>query len=336
MAADAQATPGNERPGPQTWLVLGATGFVGSALVAELLARGTRVTTLAAPRLRSDASTATELLTEARAESQAEDFTTLVQAFTGVDVVVNAAGLATPGGGESAELTGANALLPAVVALAAHAAGVRRMVHLSSASVQGHRRVIDESSDRSPFSAYSRAKALGEEVLEQLAADAQWTAPASSALVTVRATSVQGPSRPTTVSLVKVASSPLASVASPGTAPTPVSSIHGLAWFVAEAGQHAADVPALVLQPWEGLSVTEVLAAAGGRAPIKLPAWLCRAVLNVGYLLSRLLGERLHGPIRRVELMWFGQAQTPGWAESAGVLPAAALRALLEQARSGS
>lgn len=335
MGTDSPATRTHDSQDPQPWLVLGASGFVGSAVVAELLARGIRATPLAAPRLHSHASTATELLAEARSGSAAGALNALTEAFTGVDVVVNAAGLATPGCGESAELTGANALLPAVVALAAHTAGVRRVVHLSSASVQGHRRVIDESNDRAPFSAYSRAKALGEEVIEQLTGDALWRTSASPSLVTVRATSVQGTSRPTTVSLVRIASSPLASVAAPGTAATPVSSIHGLAWFTAEVGQHAADVPSRVLQPWEGLSVTEVLAAAGGRTPHKLPAWLCRAVLNGGYLVSRLAGERLHGPFRRVELMWFGQAQTPGWAESEGLLPATAVRTVLEQARNG-
>ncbi|WP_207344101.1 NAD-dependent epimerase/dehydratase family protein [Arthrobacter sp. E3] len=318
------------------WVVLGASGFVGSAVVAELRCRGIEVLPLAAPRLRSTASSAHALLEESRAGSPARGSGGLLEAFSGADVVVNAAGLATPGGAESADLTGANALLPAVVAWTAHSAGVRRVVHLSSASVQGHRRVIDESSDRAPFSPYSRSKALGEEVLELLAADSLWADSNPPSLLTVRATSVQGPNRPTTLALAKIAGSPLASVASPGSAATPVSSINALAWFVAEAGLHASEVPACVLQPWEGLSVTEVLAAAGGHTPHKLPGWLCHTVLSGGYLVSRLLGERLHGPIRRVELMWFGQAQAPGWAESEGLLPAAAVRTVLEQARSSS
>ena len=86
----------------------------------------------------------------------------LAAAFAGVQVVVNAAGLATPGGTDSPALRGANALLPLVVADAADAAGVQRFVHLSSAAVQGHRPFLDESSHVQPFSAYSRSKALGE------------------------------------------------------------------------------------------------------------------------------------------------------------------------------
>lgn len=318
------------------WVVLGATGFVGSAVVAELGARGLSATTLAAPRLAASSGTAVDLVAEAR---KSEAVATLAAAFADVDVVVNAAGLATPGDGESPALTGANALLPAVVALAAREAGVSRFVHLSSASVQGHRRVIDESSDRAPFSSYSRSKALGEEVLELLGAGAgdgstvDGAGAPGTSIVTIRATSVQGPSRPTTTSFVKVARSPLASVASPGTAPTPVSSINALAWFVVETAAHPSPVPPLVLQPWEGLSVTDVLEAGSGRKPRQLPGWLCRTVLKSGYFVSGLLGERLHGPIRRVELMWFGQEQAPGWAETAGLLPEPQVRDVLKQAQ---
>ncbi len=92
-------------------------------------------------------------------------------------------------------------------------------------------------------------------------------------------------------------------------------------------------MPSLVLQPWEGLTVSDVLEAGGGRKPLRLPGWLCRGVLKGGYLVSGLMGERLHGPIRRVELMWFGQEQVPGWAESAGLVPAPAVRAVLEDVR---
>lgn len=328
-------------PAQLRWLVLGASGFVGSAIVDELKQRGVTVVAMAAPRLRSaalsgpttqSAQPAQQIVAEAQAQVAGsailECREALRTAFAGFDVVVNAAGLATPGDGESPELTGANGLLPTVAAMAARDAGVRRFVHLSSASVQGHRRVIDESADRAPFSAYSRSKALGEQALELVSAQ---LAPLS--LVTVRATSVQGPSRPTTQSLIKVASSPIASVAAPGNFVTPVSSIDALAWFVVETGQYAGQVPAVILQPWEGLSVSDVLTAAGGRTPHRLPQFLCRWILSAGYFTSRLLGEKLHGPLRRVELMWFGQEQTPGWAASVGLIPHSSIATLLERAR---
>lgn len=305
--------------------VLGAGGFVGSAVAAELAARGVDVRPVHAPRLESSAGNAAVLVREASSQASAAATAQLAAEFSGVDVVVNAAGLATPGNAGSPALTGANALLPCIVAAAAAQAGVHRVVQLSSAAVQGHRPALDESAERVPFSAYSRSKSLGEEAL--LKAEHGETE-----AVILRATSVQGPGRPTTAALAKLAASPLASVAAPGTAPTPVSSINALAWFTAEIALYAGSVPEIVLQPWEGLSVTEVLAAAGGRKPLKLPAWLCRSALYSGYFLSRLTGERLHGSLRRLELMWFGQAQHHGWAEWKGLLPHPHAPAVLRQA----
>lgn len=313
------------------WAVLGASGFVGQAVVAELRGRGLTVKSLPAPRLETTATSAEAIVAEAReavGNSVLDSgIAELRQELRDVDVVVNAAGLATPGSTASPALLGANALMPTLTALLAEEAGAHRFLHLSSASVQGQLSTIDETSRRQPFSPYSRSKAVGEESLELLAG-------CPTEIVIVRATSVQGPSRATTLSLVKIARSPLASVASPGTARTPVSSIDALACFVAETGAFAGQVPAVVLQPWEGLSVREVLAAAGGRSPAVLPAWLCRAVLAVGYTVSRgLLRERLHGSLRRVELMWFGQQQATGWAESVGLIATPALKNVFEQAR---
>lgn len=316
--------------GEPAWAVLGSSGFVGAAVTAELAVRGYRAAAVAAPRLTSGADSAEDIVTAAQSLVDAAPplVEALVRALTGVDIVVNAAGLATPGAPESAALTGANALLPAVLVLAARAAGVRRVIHLSSAAVQGHRDVLDESADRAPFSAYSRSKALGEEALELLAADG------ATSVVVVRATSVQGPTRHTTSALARLATSPLATVAAPGTGPTPVSSIPALTWFIVETGLHTGPVPPVVLQPWEGLDVSGVLAAAGGRAPRVLPAWLCRTALRAGYGASALAGERLHGLVRRVELMWFGQGQRPGWADRVGLRPQPQVRQVLRQASS--
>jgi dTDP-4-dehydrorhamnose reductase len=311
------------------WVVLGASGFVGSAVTAELRSRGISVREVAAPRLSSSATDAAAVLVQADKDSEARSARAdLARDFAGAAGVVNAAGLAAPGDAGSPALTGANALLPAVVALAAADASVPRVVHLSSAAVQGHRPELDESTDRTPFSAYSRSKALGEEALEGLAADSR-----PGAVVVLRATSVQGIGRATTAALARLAASPLASVAAPGTAATPVSSLQALAWFTAETALFPGAVPALVLQPWEGLSVSEVLEAAGGRQPRVLPGPLCRFMVKAGYAGSSLLGGRLHGTVRRAELMWFGQSQRPGWAQRQGLLPPSSVHQVLVQAR---
>lgn len=309
-----------EYPGPSpasVWVVLGSTGFIGRAVCAGLRAEGITVRTVPAPRLQSSAQDPAGLLAEAAALTAVR--AELAAAFAGAGVVVNAAGLATPGDTDSPALRGANSLLPVVAADAAEAAGVQRFVHLSSAAVQGHRPFLDETSYVQPFSAYSRSKALGERGLRERTPDRRSGGGCSA--VTIRATSVQGPQRPTTAKLARLASSPLSSVAGAGTAPSPVSSVDSLVQFILMVGRHAGNVPAVVLQPWERCTVAGVLEAAGGRKPVHLPAWLCRSALWSGYRLSALAGERLHGPLRRLEMMWFGQRQVPGWAEATGNVP---------------
>lgn len=307
-----QESPGRKPAPHDVWVVLGSSGFIGGAVCAGLRAAGITVRTVPAPRLVSSARDAAGVLAEAAELTAVRS--ELAAAFAGAGVVVNAAGLATPGGTDSPGLRGANSLLPAVIADAADAAGIRRFVHLSSAAVQGHRPFLDETSYVQPFSAYSRSKALGERALADRAGG-------GCSAVTIRATSVQGPQRPTTEKLARLAASPLSSVAGRGTAPSPVSSVDSLVQFIIAVGQHPGDVPAVVLQPWERSTVAGVLKAAGGRAPVRLPAWLCRSALWCGYRLSALAGERLHGPLRRLEMMWFGQRQVSGWAEATGNVP---------------
>ncbi|MHA7281789.1 NAD-dependent epimerase/dehydratase family protein [Arthrobacter sp. TMS2-4] len=305
------------------WLVLGGSGFVGSAVLRALHAAGIDAHALSAPRFTTTADAPEALL----AAAAAADTAGLETALAGYDVVVNAAGLATPSATDGADLLGANALLPAVLVRAASAAGVRRLIHLSSAAVQGRTPMLDETGTVRPFSAYSRSKALGEQALEAAAARER-----SLSVVTVRATSVQGEGRPTTAALARLARSPLASVASPGTARSPVTSVDTLAELVLAVGRHRGVLPARVLQPWEGLTVRTVLEAAGGH-PRVLPAVLCRSLVRTGYLLSALVRGRLDGHVRRAELMWFGQDQVTGWAAEQGLVPAGRIRDVLADAR---
>jgi nucleoside-diphosphate-sugar epimerase len=314
------------------WIVVGASGFVGSAVVAHLRAAGAVVTPLAAPRLSADPGAgARTLATDAVTHPAVEN---LAAALRGASlagpagttgpagtsgphdvVVVNAAGRATPDAPASAELTGANALLPAVLAVACAQAGVNRLVHLSSAAVQGRRPVLDESPELEPFSPYSAAKAAGEEALAL-------TVVRPPSVVTLRATSVHGPGRPTTEKLARFASSAAASVAGRGDRPTTVCHVDDLAALVRFVGE-APSPPAVVLQPWTGATTGGVLRSlSGGREPRHVPVVLARASVGAGHALAR-LRPGLAGTVRRVEVLWFGQQQVSGWATEAGFRSAA-------------
>lgn len=309
---------------PKRWIVLGASGFVGSALVTHLSSLGHDVQKLPAPRLTLDpASDHGEAIAASAVQHAALD--ALISALQGVDVVVNSAGMATPDAPPSDQLYGANALLPALVCHAAGVAGVQRTIHLSSAAVQGHRPVLDETADALPFSPYSRSKALGERAF--LAAGR--ARPGSDAIV-IRATSVQGRGRRTTASLKRISGSHLASVAGTGDQPTVVSSIDGLVDFITQVSLSTGTVGPIMLQPWEGYTVSEVLRAAGGSEPRHLPSWSCRAVLLCMRQLGKVIPE-IAGAGRRLEMMWMGQQQVSTYEAVFPAVPRGHLKAILSE-----
>lgn len=283
-----------------TWAVVGASGFVGSALVDQLRLFGHSVIEIKAPRLTSAASGFAATPPELdELESTISD---LRDRLSESDIVVNAAGMALPGARPSIELTGANALLPVVLLEAAKRAEVARFIQLSSAAVQGNIKQLDSTETVCPFSPYSESKALGERWLRHVTLS-------STECVIVRATSVQGPNRSTTTRLRRFARSPFSSVASPPDQPSPVSSINGLINCLIKTGQ-AQQLPPIVLQPWEGGTVASILELAGdGKRPVVLPRWMCRSLIALGYAATRALRGKFAGAVRRIELMWFGQVQ---------------------------
>ncbi|MFC6354660.1 NAD-dependent epimerase/dehydratase family protein [Luethyella okanaganae] len=294
-----------------TWSVVGGSGFIGRSIVAELEKRHKAYSALSAPRLDVPRRS---LKGDALRVASRDDVKRLTSQLAGTDVVVNAAGLARPGSAASGALYGANAFLPLVVAEAAQQAGVRRIIHLSSAAVQGRAASLDETMRLAPFSPYSESKAMGERLLMDWSGSHD--AGERASLVIVRATSVQGHTRDTTDRLARLARSGFSSVASPGTQRTVVSSLQGLVDFVIAVGEAPGPVPGVVLQPWEGTTVSSVLRDAGNREPKVLPRRLCGVAVCLGYAATAVLGRRHAGAVRRVELMWFGQEQDASWARS--------------------
>ncbi len=279
--------------------VVGGSGFVGSAVAEALRGRGASVTSVPAPRVTSSGRSPEALAAELETGAGRTALTSLREALQPYGAVVNAAGVAHAASGWDPAMVGANALLPLLVARARPADA--RLVHVSSAAVQGGGCVLDESSRIAPFSPYSASKALGEQVLA-----------GEPDVVVFRPTSVHGPGRPVTRTLVRVLSSAAASVAGRGDAPTPQVLVQNVADAVAFVTVCPERPPRVVLQPAEGLTAAELVRVLGGREPRHLPTSLAGLVVRVSAGLGRWSGP-VAGASRRLEMMWFGQEQTGSW-----------------------
>jgi nucleoside-diphosphate-sugar epimerase len=281
--------------------VVGGSGFVGRSVVAAFAAAGDVADSVRAPRLSIADGTDPLLAGRAWAEAESDGTTALVEAFSGCSVVVNAAGDASPTSAASTELWGANAVLPVVLALAAERAGVGRVVHVSSAAVQGSQRQLDERPYQGKgHSAYARSKGASELALGALGKEL------STDIVVYRPTSVMGESRPITQRLASVLRAKWLMVPAPDVA-LPVAHVDHVGQAVVFLST-LADPPPIVLHPWESMTVASLATAFGRTAPIRrIPKPLAVPIVAI----VRLLAQRgpLAGQARRIEMLWAGQSQ---------------------------
>ena len=130
-------------------LVLGGTGFVGRHLCEKLQRAGWQTTV--PTRRAANASAVQHLPRLTVVEASVHDEATLTRLLAGHDAVVNLVAILH---GDQAAFERAHVQLPATLARACEASGVRRLVHVSALGAQ-----LDGPS------MYQRSKARGEEVL---------------------------------------------------------------------------------------------------------------------------------------------------------------------------
>ena len=282
-----------------TVAVLGASGFIGQAVAGALESRGADVMALSAPRVATSARSLDDLRLELASGRVTRVIDRLREQLLGAARVVNAAGVPSAGAALDDALMGANALLPAVVE-AARPNG-SRLVHISSAAVQGRRDVLDEAWEWEPFSPYSTAKASGEQLLQGRDDTAVY-----------RPTSVHGAGRQVTRSLVRLLTSPLASVAGEGDRPTPQVLVENVGDAVAHVTLTSDVPPPVVLHPSEGLTTAELVRLVGGREPVHVPEAVARAIVRGAAVLGRVSGPAA-ALGRRIDMLWWGQGQVAGW-----------------------
>jgi nucleoside-diphosphate-sugar epimerase len=289
--------------------VIGASGFVGSAAAQALEEKGISVKRVRAPRLSG--------MTPAHGisflDSEPAELSDLAKQLDGVDVVVNAAGNPDASSTDAAALVAANGVLPGLIATACLRAGVRRLVHVSSAAVQGWLPTLDDTDTVDAGSDYSRSKLLGEQMVRKYS---------KGTAVTYRPSSVHGIDRRVTRMVARIASGPLASVARPGTSHSPQALIGNVADAIAFLATTALNPPPVVIHPWEGLTTLDVMELLGDRRPLQVPRPFARAVVGVLRLSGRLV-PLLAGTARRVDMLWVGQTQAVSWLSTVDWLPPA-------------
>jgi len=292
----------------KTAVVLGGSGFIGSACVAALQKTGCSTRAEPAPRLTTSARSLLELTSElSRHQATIDQLATILDS---TDVLINAGGVPAYNASASNALFGANSLLPGVISVAARQAGVRRFIHLSSISVQGRMDPLDETMRHRAHSPYPYSRSLGEDIIN---------GPDHNDAVILRLPTVHSLASSSTWKLNRIAHSPFSSTAGRGDRPTPLALVQNVAAAVEFLASYEGDVPKVVLQPTE-ITTGRLLELLGDRKPRRVPVSLAKPVTTLLLLAGR-RSYRAHTLGRGLELMWLGQGQKRSWLTEAGFVP---------------
>lgn len=286
--------------------IFGATGFIGRSTSTALTSRQVHIIKISTPRLPPPSA-----ITEDVGRYGSRLVRQVAAHLEGIAVVINASGIADATSADEDALTSANATLPGLIGQAARAAGVPRMIQVSSAAVQGRKAVLDDSVETHPFSAYSRSKAIGERQALQFGPDAT---------VVFRPAGVHGIGRAVTHRLARIARSQLACVAAPGDANTPQALLENVGDAIAFLAVTKQTPPKIVNHPSEDITTSQLLTLLGGRHPTLLPETTARAALAAARAVGH-LSTSVAAQTRRLEMLWFGQVQAASWLSAAGWTP---------------
>lgn len=279
--------------------VVGASGFVGRAVVERLRHHGAVVIPVKSPRVSGTVGASAPSSTEVSATAAL---------FGDATCVINAAGISDALQPETETLDGANGLLPGLLARACEQRKAR-LVHISSSAVQG-RLPLDSREVYASFSPYSRSKAIGEQAVLASTGD----------VCVFRPPGVHDGTRQVTQSVIRLARSPLSSVASPATDNAPHAQLLNVADAIAFLALYVGPLPRIVHMSSEGIGTAALLTALGGRHPVAIPRSIARLTVSSARLAGR-LSSRISGHARRLEILWLGQRQADSWLNDVGWAP---------------
>ena len=279
--------------------VVGASGFIGSHVLASGHAHSLDIAAVRCPRVRVEDWRRPVTSAESWRRDNAAELERFVRSLVGFDVVVNAAGMGAPTSTDEQSLYSANAVQPLLVARACRLAGVRRLVHISTAAVQGRLDPLDETARHHPFSPYTYSKAEGERLLLEGDGDVP------GELIVYRPSSVQGVERAITRRLARLAHAAIVPISGKGDQPLPLALIDNVAEGILFSALSPFSAP-IVIQPSEHLTTRRLFECFSARRLLPLPPRPVGWVLSGISLPLRYL-PALSTSVRGLELLYRGQ-----------------------------